>query len=94
MQLRSRHRDNVLALLRGALLRGHFATAAGAIAVLLGAETFSLGSRPHAVLQQTRRTDRMAEVVWAALELLRRQAASTEQVGCNAYCRLNASIID
>jgi hypothetical protein len=80
LQLRARHRDNALALLRASLLRGRYDTAAGAAAVLLGAESFSMDSRELMGTASQRRTARKAEVLWAVLELLRRHSASNEQV--------------
>jgi len=79
-QLRSQHRDNVLALLHASLLRGHYDAAAGAAAALLAAETVAVDARELLGAGPKRAAQRKAEVVWAALELLRRHGTSNEQV--------------
>lgn len=84
-QLRSRHRDNVLALLHASLLRGRYATAAGAVAALLAADTFAPDHNPRPAARGSRARDerrarRTGDVVWAALDLLRRHGAPPDQV--------------
>ncbi|KAI8467140.1 MAG: hypothetical protein J3K34DRAFT_44722 [Monoraphidium minutum] len=78
----SRHRDNAAALLHAALLRGDYATAAGAAAALLRADSFAAETNPRVALGTgaARRAARTADVVWAVLELLRRHAAPPEQL--------------
>jgi hypothetical protein len=81
-QLRARHRDNLVALLRASLARGAYGAAAGAAAALLGADTFAVDARELlGGAAGAKRTRRKAEVVWAVFELLRRHGASSEQVG-------------